>query len=63
MKIIATLLSLLLFLNYSNAQTGEVSGVVKVDNQKQGFATVSIATVPMMGAITKSDGSKFGKSE
>ena len=57
MKIIATLLSLLLFLNDSNAQTGEVSGVVKVDNQKQGFATVSIATVPMMGAITKSDGS------
>ena len=57
MKIIATLLSLLLFLNYTNAQTGEVSGVVKVDNQKQGFATVSIATVPMMGAITKSDGS------
>ena len=56
MKIIATLLSLLLFLNDSNAQTGEVSGVVKVDNQKQGFATVSIATVPMMGAITKSDG-------
>ena len=57
MKIIATLLSLLLFLNDSNAQTGKVSGVVKVDNQKQGFATVSIATVPMMGAITKSDGS------
>jgi outer membrane receptor for ferrienterochelin and colicins len=57
MKIIAALLSLLLFLNYTIAQTGEVSGVVKVDNQKQGFATVSIATVPMMGTITKSDGS------
>ena len=57
MKIIAALLSLFLFLNYTNAQTGEVTGVVKVDNQKQGFATVSIATVPMMGAITKSDGS------
>ena len=57
MKIIATLLSLLLFLNYTNAQTGEVSGVVKVDNEKQGFATVSIAAVPTMGAITKSDGS------
>ena len=57
MKIIVTLLSLLLFLNYTNAQTGEVSGVVKVDNQKQGFATVSIAAVPTMGAITKSDGS------
>jgi len=56
MKIIAALLSLFLFLNYTNAQTGEVTGVVKVDNQKQGFATVSIATVPMMGAITKSDG-------
>ena len=62
MKIISTMLSLLLFLNYTNAQTGEVSGVVKVDNQKQGFATVSIATVPMMGTITKSDGSYlFGK--
>jgi hypothetical protein len=46
MKIIAALLSLFLFLNYTNAQTGEVTGVVKVDNQKQGFATVSIATVP-----------------
>ena len=56
MKIIAALLSLFLFLNYTNAQTGEVTGVVKVDNQRQGFATVSIATVPMMGAITKSDG-------
>ncbi len=56
MKFITTALSLLLFFNHINAQTGEVTGVVKVDNQKQGFATVSIETVPMVGAITKADG-------
>lgn len=41
----------------SFAQKGVVKGVVKVDDSPQVFATISISTNPVMGVVSKSDGS------
>lgn len=52
-----TVASSIFIINFCLAQTGKVTGIVKVDNNNQEYATVSIATDPIIGTTTKSDGS------
>ena len=56
LKLAITLLFIIVFYNVSFGQKGTIHGTVSVDNNKQEFANISIATDPMQGSITDSKG-------
>jgi len=59
MKLISILFSaitILTFINFSFGQTGSIQGTVRVDNNLQELANISLATNPVLGTTTNSKG-------